>query len=129
MVKNIKGLKMKEVTGHLQNIHGYAFPGANIDDMNSHITLTMKRNLETMILHCGTSDLGRTDWAQTIKENITDLGKALKQIRTRCLFMEMSPVGIVSTKKKCNSTKIYCKYAYTKRSNLSTTATLILMNI
>ena len=51
IVKNIKGYKMKEAVDHQENVHVYTFPGANIDDMNSHVTPTMRKNPETIILH------------------------------------------------------------------------------
>ena len=77
IVKNIRGFKMKEAIDHQENVHVYTFPGADIDAMNSHVTPTMKKNPETIILHCGTNDLGGNDSAQTVAENIAELAQAL----------------------------------------------------
>ena len=77
IVKYIIGFKMKEAINHQENVHVYTFPGANVDDMNSHVTPTMKRNPETIILHCGTNDLEGNDSAQTVAENIAELAQAL----------------------------------------------------
>ncbi len=93
LVKNIKGFKMKEATANQQNVHVYTFPGANIDDMNSHVTPTMKRNPDTIILHCGTNDLGGTDSVQTIAENIADLAKALKTNKNEVFVSGIVPRG------------------------------------
>ena len=77
IVKSIKGFKMKEAINHQGNVHVYTFPGANVDDMNSHVIPTLKRNPETIILHCGTNDLEGNDSAQTVAENIAELAQAL----------------------------------------------------
>ena len=61
---------MKEAIDHQENFHVYTYPGANVDDMNSHVAPTIKINPETIILHCGTNDLRGNDSAQTIAETL-----------------------------------------------------------
>ena len=46
IIKNIKGFKMKEAIDHQENVHVYTFPGANVDDMNSHVNPTIKEILK-----------------------------------------------------------------------------------
>ena len=54
--KNIKSFKMKEAIDQQESVNVYIFPEANIDDMKSHVTPTMKINPETIILHCSINE-------------------------------------------------------------------------
>ena len=55
------------------------FPRATTDDMESYIVLTLKREPDALIMHCGTNDL-RKDDPETIAKKITEI--ALKSKRT-----------------------------------------------
>ena len=55
------------------------FPGAKTDDMDSYIVPTLKRQPDTLIIHCGTNDL-RKDDPETIAKKITEMALKSKKM-------------------------------------------------
>ena len=65
----------------------------NVDDTNSHVTPTMKRNPETIIMQCSTNDLEGNDSAQTVAENIAELAQALNTNVSKVYVSGIVPHG------------------------------------
>ncbi len=78
IIKDIKGYKMKEATGHEQQSSVKSFSGATTDCMNSHACQTIKRNPKRIILHCGTNDVRDQTLAESIATEVIELAKLLQ---------------------------------------------------
>ena len=73
IIKDIKGYKMKEATGHEQQIFVKSISGATTDCMNSHACPTIKTNPKRIILHCGTNDVRGQSSAEKIATEVMEL--------------------------------------------------------
>ena len=67
-----------------------SFPGAKTDDMESYIKPTLKKNLEHIIIHCGTNDL-KNSTPQSIAEKILSLAKSSQQENNTVLVSSLVP--------------------------------------
>ncbi len=81
IIKDIKGYKMKEATGHEQTNFFKSFSRATTDCMNSHACQTIKRNPKRIILHCGTNDVCGQTSAESIATEVIELAKVLQNGR------------------------------------------------
>eukprot|EP00795_Rhopilema_esculentum_P009687 gene9687-biopygen2077 len=93
MVKNIQGFKMKQAIKNDRNVYVKSFSGATVDCMNSYVCPTIKKNPKTIILHCGTNDLRRSQPACNIARDIFELARTLETRSNSVLISGLVPRG------------------------------------
>ena len=96
MVKNIQGFKMKQAIKNDRNVYVTSFSGATVDCMDSYIYPTIKKNPKTIILHCGTNNLRRSQPACNITRDIFELAGTLETGSNSAMISGLVPNSLTT---------------------------------
>ena len=84
---------MKQAIKNDRNVYVKSFSGATVDCMHSYVCPTIKKNLKTIILHCGTNDLRRSQNACNIARDIFELAGTLETGSNSVMISGLVPRG------------------------------------
>ena len=93
-----------------EKIYVKAFPGADVSDMQHYSMPTVKRDPNTIIIHCGANILQDHDSPDALAQEIIDLATSLKSDDNKVIISSMAYCILrkVCILRRLNATNYHC---------------------